>query len=274
MASLLLRRLTSAPVAGVGSTTLFQHVVRPAVVAGSMSNITGTTTTTTTTSGLLMPTYHYRSFWGRKKEAPPPTPTTPPPPPPPLNEQQVSSGSNDVKSQQSVASDILQATKQTAAAQRTPTTPTPTASEGKHRSTGSELIAPTADQAFAVVLVGGKQYKVTTGDVIVTEKLEGAPVGQEITLDKVLLVGSRQYTAVGMPRLERARVVATIEEQTLAEKIIVFKKKKRKGYRRTKGHRQEISVLRIGDISLEHPNATIVHANADASTSASANVSA
>jgi len=123
-------------------------------------------------------------------------------------------------------------------------------------SNGSNNNAPAPDQAFAVVLVGGKQYKVTPGDVIVTEKLEGAPVGQAITLDKVLLVGSRAFTAVGTPRLENARVLATVEEQTLSEKVIVFKKRKRKTYRRTNGHRQPITVLRIGAINLDHAAST------------------
>ena len=102
--------------------------------------------------------------------------------------------------------------------------------------------------AFAVVMVGGKQYKVVPDDVIVTEKLEGPDVGQNILLNKVLMVGTGSFTAIGRPKLESAKVYADVEEQTLAGKVIIFKKKRRKNYRRHRGHRQPITTLRITDI--------------------------
>jgi large subunit ribosomal protein L21 len=107
---------------------------------------------------------------------------------------------------------------------------------------------PLAGKAFAVVHVGGHQYKVTPGDLIITEKLLGAEVGSHIHLNKILLVGTQSATAVGTPLLEHAKIVAEVEEQTKAEKIFVFKKKRRKYYKRTRGHRQPITVLRIENI--------------------------
>ncbi|KAF0852742.1 mitochondrial ribosomal protein L21 (bL21m) [Andalucia godoyi] len=102
---------------------------------------------------------------------------------------------------------------------------------------------------FAIVATGGKQYKVSVGDVILAEKLEG-DIGTKITLDQVLMIGSQAETLVGRPLLP-AHVMATIEEQTLADKEMVFKKRRRKNYRRTIGHRQPMTVLRIEDIHVE-----------------------
>ena len=100
---------------------------------------------------------------------------------------------------------------------------------------------------YAVTRTGGKQYRVTTGDLIAIEKLTGEP-GSTITFDDVLMVGDGDKRDVGAPRLAGAAVVAELIEQTRGEKIIVFKKKRRKGYRRTKGHRQDLTVVRITDI--------------------------
>jgi len=107
------------------------------------------------------------------------------------------------------------------------------------------------DLGFAIVHVGGTQYKLMKGDVIMTEKLLGAPVGSEILLQKVLLVGTKTWTAVGTPLLERARVHAVVEEQTKTKKTIVFKKKRRKGYIRHNTHRQPFTTLRIKEILFE-----------------------
>lgn len=97
---------------------------------------------------------------------------------------------------------------------------------------------------FAVIRTGGKQYKVAPNDVIRVEKLPGA-AGDTVTLDDVIMVGEK----IGTPRVEGASVTATLLEQGRGEKIIVFKKKRRQNYRRKKGHRQDLTVLRITAIT-------------------------
>jgi large subunit ribosomal protein L21 len=97
---------------------------------------------------------------------------------------------------------------------------------------------------FAVIKTGGKQYKVAPNDVILVEKLPGL-AGDTVTLDQVLMVGDK----VGAPLVAGASVTATLVEQTRGEKIIVFKKKRRQNYRRKKGHRQDLTVLRITGIN-------------------------
>lgn len=94
---------------------------------------------------------------------------------------------------------------------------------------------------FAIFQTGGKQYRVQNGDIIKVEKLnaDGA-----IEFDQVLMVGDK----VGAPYVDGAKVVAEVVEQKRADKILVFKKKRRQNYRRTKGHRQHITVLKITDI--------------------------
>jgi len=101
---------------------------------------------------------------------------------------------------------------------------------------------------FAVVKTGGKQYKVSEGDVIQVEKLEG-DVGAAITLDQVLMVGEDEDVQVGSPLLDGNQVTAEITEQLKDKKIIVFKKKRRKNYRRKNGHRQLVTRLKITKIS-------------------------
>jgi len=101
---------------------------------------------------------------------------------------------------------------------------------------------------FAVVHVGGVQFKLIKGDVIMAQKLIGAPVGKEILLQKVLMIGAKTWTAIGTPLLEQARVLAIVEEQTETKKTIIFKKKRRKHYVRHNTHRQPFTTLRILDI--------------------------
>ena len=101
---------------------------------------------------------------------------------------------------------------------------------------------------YAVVKTGGKQYKVANGDVIAVEKLTGDP-GSTIALAPVLMLNDDKSSTVGTPVVEGAAVSAEIIEQTRGDKIIVFKKKRRKGYRRTMGHRQDLTVLRITDVT-------------------------
>jgi len=94
------------------------------------------------------------------------------------------------------------------------------------------------------VQVSGRQYKVVPGDVIIVEKMP-VEVGEEIALHKVLLVAGQNFTAIGAPVLTRSKVMAQVQEQTRTEKVIIFKKKRRKGYKRTQGHKSEITVLLI-----------------------------
>ncbi|WP_135080153.1 50S ribosomal protein L21 [Terasakiella sp. SH-1] len=100
---------------------------------------------------------------------------------------------------------------------------------------------------FAIVKTGGKQYTVAENDVIVVEKLAGE-AGSEIKLEDVLLVGAEGKTTVGTPLVKGASVTAEVLEQGKGDKVVIFKKKRRQNYRRTKGHRQEQTVLRIKSI--------------------------
>ena len=101
---------------------------------------------------------------------------------------------------------------------------------------------------FAVFKLGGKQYKVKKNDVINVEKLSGLS-NQEIKLNQVLVVVDDEYIQVGCPLVDQAIVHAKILAQTKDKKILVFKKRRRQNYRRKNGHRQEITVLRIMDIT-------------------------
>tara|TARA_B100001939_G_scaffold66831_1_gene55659 strand:+ start:67 stop:729 length:663 start_codon:yes stop_codon:yes gene_type:complete len=100
---------------------------------------------------------------------------------------------------------------------------------------------------YAVLKTGGKQYKVSENDVIIVERLSGES-GAKINLDNVLMIGEGENTTVGTPIIEGALVAAEVLEHKRGDKITVFKKKRRKNYRRTMGHRQELTVLRITDI--------------------------
>lgn len=102
---------------------------------------------------------------------------------------------------------------------------------------------------FAIVKTGGKQYRVGTGDQIVVERIAG-DVGAEISLNEVLAVAGDGASTIGHPTLPNASVRAKIVQQPRGTKVIVFKKKRRKNYRRKRGHRQELTVLRIEEISL------------------------
>ncbi len=97
---------------------------------------------------------------------------------------------------------------------------------------------------YAVVEQGGKQYRVAEGDTLRIEKTEGTP-GDEIVLDKVLLLQDQEQIRVGKPFLEDIRVRAEILGQRRAKKIIIFKFKRRKKYRKKNGHRQYYSGIRI-----------------------------
>lgn len=100
---------------------------------------------------------------------------------------------------------------------------------------------------YAVIKTGGKQYRVAPNDVIKVELLE-AEAGASVTLGEVLMVGGDQ-PKVGAPLVEGASVTATVLEQVRGPKVVIFKKRRRKTYRRRTGHRQYLTVLRINDIS-------------------------
>ena len=98
--------------------------------------------------------------------------------------------------------------------------------------------------AYAIIRTGGKQYRVEPGDVIWVESLEG-DVGSEITLPEVLLRGEGDSVTIGSPLVEGASVAAKIIGQEKTRKILVFKKKRRKNYRRRHGHRQMTTGIQV-----------------------------
>lgn len=100
---------------------------------------------------------------------------------------------------------------------------------------------------FAVIMTGGKQYKVAAGDIVKVEKLEG-DAGSTITLDQVCCISDNGKTTLGSPVLSGASVTAEIVRQDRADKVIIFKKRRRQNYRRKKGHRQHQTVLKITGI--------------------------
>jgi len=97
---------------------------------------------------------------------------------------------------------------------------------------------------YAVIRTGGKQYRVSEGDVVKVEKLAGE-VGEKVTFDDILFVGGDGEAKIGAPLVADAKVTCEIIGQNRAKKIIVFKKKRRKGYSRQAGHRQYQTALKI-----------------------------
>lgn len=100
---------------------------------------------------------------------------------------------------------------------------------------------------YAVIRTGGKQYRVATNQVIEVEKLD-AEAGATVELAEVLMVGDGDGATVGSPLVAGASVTATVLEQGKGPKLIVFKKRRRKNFRRKTGHRQKLTVLRVTDI--------------------------
>jgi len=101
---------------------------------------------------------------------------------------------------------------------------------------------------YAIIRTGGKQYQVAAGDRLRVEKLQGN-VGDTVELSDILMVVDGEEVKIGQPVIEGAKVVAKITEHGKADKVIVFKKKKRKGYRVKRGHRQQYTALTIEEIS-------------------------
>ena len=100
---------------------------------------------------------------------------------------------------------------------------------------------------FAIIRTGGKQYRVKPNDVLKVEKLAG-DAGETVTFSEVLAVGSAAGTTVGTPLVAGATVSATVIAQDRLDKVIVFKKRRRQNSRRKNGHRQHVTVLRVGEI--------------------------
>ena len=101
---------------------------------------------------------------------------------------------------------------------------------------------------YAVIRTGGKQYRVAPGDVLRIERLPGE-VGASVDFEEVLLAAADGAIRIGTPLVEGARVHAEIVGQGRARKILVFKKKRRKNYRRRRGHRQSITTVRVTEIT-------------------------
>ena len=101
--------------------------------------------------------------------------------------------------------------------------------------------------SYAVIAAGGKQHKVAVGDRIKIEKVE-AGVGESVTFDEVLAVQTGDGLKVGRPVIKGARVVGRVVAHDKAKKVLIFKKKKRKQYRRTRGHRQNFTAVLVEEI--------------------------
>ncbi len=104
---------------------------------------------------------------------------------------------------------------------------------------------------FAVIKTGGKQYRAKPGDVLEIEKL-AVEKGNTVTFEEVLLIEDKDKVLVGTPFIENAAVTAVVLDNFRGDKVIVFKKKRRKQYKRTQGHRQELTRIQIENILTDH----------------------
>lgn len=100
---------------------------------------------------------------------------------------------------------------------------------------------------YAVIKTGGKQYRVATDEVLTVEKLDGE-AGAQVEFTDVLMIGGNGTPRIGTPTLPGAKVTAELVEQTRGPKLIAFKKRRRKNSRRKKGHRQDLTTVRITSI--------------------------
>ena len=101
----------------------------------------------------------------------------------------------------------------------------------------------------ATIQTQGRQFTVTEGDVLTVNRYPETSAGDTVTIEHVLMLGEGKDAQFGTPTIEGAKVSATVVEHKRGDKIRVFKKKRRQGYRRTQGHRQELSVIKIDSIS-------------------------
>lgn len=103
---------------------------------------------------------------------------------------------------------------------------------------------------YAIIETGGKQYRVQEGDVITVEKLD-VSAGDQITFDKVLVCGDGTNAVIGTPIVAAAKVTGDVLENGKAEKVIIFKYKSKKDFRKKKGHRQPYTMIKIKSVSME-----------------------
>eukprot|EP00612_Vaucheria_litorea_P001914 CAMPEP_0171454784 /NCGR_PEP_ID=MMETSP0945-20130129/1936_1 /TAXON_ID=109269 /ORGANISM="Vaucheria litorea, Strain CCMP2940" /LENGTH=106 /DNA_ID=CAMNT_0011979885 /DNA_START=192 /DNA_END=512 /DNA_ORIENTATION=- len=96
--------------------------------------------------------------------------------------------------------------------------------------------------------LNGTQFKVTVNDVIAVDRIKDPDIGETIDIKDVLLIGTRDRTWVGRPNVPESRVRLLVEEQTRDEKVVIFKMRRRKGSKRTKGFRRHVTVMRVTDI--------------------------
>ena len=112
--------------------------------------------------------------------------------------------------------------------------------------------------SYAIIQTGGKQYRVSPGDVIDVERMKDHEPGDTVNFNDVLIVSHNEEVSVGTPFVDGARVVAKVEEEGKGQKIIVFKYKPKIRYRRKKGHRQRFARISIQEI--EAPGGSVVKA--------------
>ena len=113
-------------------------------------------------------------------------------------------------------------------------------------------------ELFAVVNFSGTQYKVVVDDMIVADKMEGVDIGQHLTLDQVLLLGSRKSTIVGRPTINGAVVVCEVEELAKDKKVMTLKTRRRKNSKSLRGFRRELTILRVLDIKALPEDAAVL----------------
>ena len=101
---------------------------------------------------------------------------------------------------------------------------------------------------YALVKTGGKQYRVSKDDTILVERI-AAEEGAEVILNDIVMLGEGDKVTIGNPKVDGAAVSATVVRQTRGPKIIIFRRKRRKNHRRTQGHRQDLTLLKINDIA-------------------------
>ena len=101
---------------------------------------------------------------------------------------------------------------------------------------------------YALVKTGGKQYRVSKDDTILVERI-AAEEGAEVILNDIIMLGDGDKVTIGNPKVDGAAVSATVVRQTRGPKIIIFRRKRRKNHRRTQGHRQDLTLLKINDIA-------------------------
>ena len=105
-----------------------------------------------------------------------------------------------------------------------------------------------SEKKYAVIDIKSKQYKITTDDLIISDKIHDLDVGENYVCNNVMLLGSQNETIIGQPYIENASVTLSCEEQTKDKKVIIFKKRRRKASQRKNGFRREVTILRVTDI--------------------------